>query len=173
MVRKETIKQRAIYVYLPSLKMVERWKTLAKKQGLSVSKFVVEHVENSLMQEEDPSYRSRSELLNEIYRLREELVEERKKNVRLDIVAEKLEGELRRYRAQPFLMEGFEGVRSFHKELIGLLRAGRNLSSEDILSMLRIDPKEHETVKAISKQLEILESYGLVKSTPRGWRWTE
>lgn len=64
--RTETIKQRAIYVYLPSQKLVERWKEAAKKQGTSVSKFVIEHVENSLRQEEEPRYKSRGELLKEI-----------------------------------------------------------------------------------------------------------
>ena len=36
----ETIKQRAIYVYLPSIEMVKRWKELAKSQGASISRFV-------------------------------------------------------------------------------------------------------------------------------------
>jgi hypothetical protein len=47
----ETIKQRAIYVYLPSQEMVDRWKKLAKEHGTSISKFVAENVENSLRQE--------------------------------------------------------------------------------------------------------------------------
>ena len=44
----ETIKERSIYVYLPSHEMVKAWKKRAKKQGASISKFVIEHVENSL-----------------------------------------------------------------------------------------------------------------------------
>jgi len=169
----ETIKERAIYVYLPSIEMVERWKERAKRQGTSISKFVLEHVENSLRQEEEPSYKSRGELLNEIRKLKEELEEERKKSRRLDLLVEKLEKELRRYRAKPFLEEGFEGVRRFQKELVELLRDSGVLSNEEILSRLGIDPSEHEAVKAISKQLDILESYGLVQPTPRGWRWVE
>lgn len=169
----ETIKQRAIYVYLPSIEMVERWKGLAKKQGTSISKFVAEHVENSLRQEEEPDFKSRAELLREIGVLREELEEEQKRNRRLDLVIDKLEEELRRYRAKPFLDEEFEGLRKFQKELIELLREGGLLGSSEILSRLGIDPREHESVKAVSKQLEILESYGLVAATSKGWRWLE
>ncbi|MCW4019937.1 MAG: hypothetical protein NWF14_01720 [Candidatus Bathyarchaeota archaeon] len=33
-----TIKERAIYVYLPSEEMVEIWKKLAESQGVSLSK---------------------------------------------------------------------------------------------------------------------------------------
>ena len=169
----ETIKKRAIYVYLPSIERVGRWKELAKRQGTSISKFVAEHVENSLRQEEEPGYKSRAELLKETRKLGGDLGEERKKNRRLDMVVERLERELRRYRAKPFLEEDFEGVRSFQKELVEALRDSGTLSSEEILSRLGVDPSEHEAVKAISKQLEILASYGLVQSTPRGWRWKE
>jgi len=169
----ETIKQRAIYVYLPSMEMVERWKELAERQGTSISKFVAEHVENSLRQEEEPGFKSRAELMREIRTIRGELEEERKKNRRLDFVVDKLEEELRRYRAKPFLEEGFEGVRGFQKKLVELLREGGLLGSSEILSKLGIDPREQECVRAVSKQLEVLESYGLVSATSKGWRWVE
>ena len=95
----ETIKQRAVYVYLPSQQMTERWKQLAEKQGTSISKFVAEHVENSLRQEQEPGYRSRSELSGEIQELRVQLEEERKRSRRLDLVVERLDqGVVRRAR---------------------------------------------------------------------------
>ena len=173
MSKTETIKERAIYVYLPSVKLVERWKEAAKKQGTSVSKFVIEHVENSLRQEEEPGYKSRGELWKEIKRLREELKETARQKRLLDLVVDKLEKEVRRYRAQPFLQTDFEGVRSFQKELIEALREGGVISSKELLSKLDIDPFEHEAVKAINKQLEILQAYGLVEPSPRGWRWVK
>ena len=131
----------------------------------------MEHVENSLRQEEEPGYKSRGDLSGEISRLREELGEERKKNRRLDLVVEKLERELRRYRAESFLEPDFKGIRRLDRELVETLRDSGVLSNEEVLSKLGIDPSEHEAVKAVSKQLEILESYGLVQPTPRGWRW--
>jgi len=170
--RTETIKQRAICVYLRSMGMVERWKELARRQGTSISKFVMEHVENSLRQEEEPGYRSRAELIKEVDRLRGMLEEERKRSRRLDLVVERLERELRRYRAGPFLDAGFEGVRGFQRELVECLRGGGVLSSEELLSRLGVEPSEHEAVKAIYRQLGLLESYGLVQATARGWRWT-
>ncbi len=47
MVKKKELKKRAIYVYPPS-EMSEKWKNTAKESGESISKFVIEHVENSL-----------------------------------------------------------------------------------------------------------------------------
>ena len=69
----ETIKKRAIYVYLPSIEWKVRWDEYARKQGTSTSKFVVEHVENSLRQEEDSNYRSRVELWGEVKKSKERL----------------------------------------------------------------------------------------------------
>ncbi|HEC95236.1 MAG TPA: hypothetical protein ENI45_04650, partial [Thermoplasmatales archaeon] len=61
-----TIKQRAIYVYLPSIETAQRWKEIAEKEGGSISKFVIEHVENSLQQEDE--HIPRAKLLEKIKR---------------------------------------------------------------------------------------------------------
>ena len=169
----ETIKKRAIYVYLPSVEWKDRWQEYAHKQGVSISKFVIEQVENSLRQEDEPSYKSRGELWGEVKKFREELEKVRKEKRVLEIAMDRLEEELRRYRAQPFLDENFTGVRRYQKELVDLIREAGLLNSGEILSRLGIKPTEHEAVKAISKQLENLEAYGLVQSSPRGWRWVK
>ncbi len=167
----ETIKERSIYVYLPSHDMVKDWKKRAKKQGASISKFVIEHVENSLQQEDDPIYKPRGDLVKEISELRNELKELREDNRQKRIVIERLENELRRYRAETFLEERFEGVRKFDKELIDVLKRRVVVDSDDLLNTLGIDPRESDLVKAISRQLESLEAYGLVSPTKRGWMW--
>ena len=169
--RTETIKQRAVYVYLPSIKQKESWEEYAKRQGASISRFVIEHVENSLRQEKEPSYKSRGQLWKEIKELQQQVKDLRKENRLLRQVVDKLEREARRYRAKPFLEESFEGVRHYQKELIDVLRSQTVVSNEQILSQLGIEPSEYEAVKAISKQLENLEAYGLVKPSPRGWKW--
>jgi len=169
----ETIKERSIYAYLPSVAHKKRWDELAEKQGTSISKFVIEHVENSLKQIEDPNYKPLSEVWKE-FRQTKELLEKtvREKHV-LEVALERLEEEVRRYRAQPFLDSQFVGVRSYKKELVAILEEGRLVSSDEILSRLGIRSTEHEAVKAVSKQLENLEGYGLVKSFSKGWKWME
>lgn len=169
----ETIKKRAIYVYLPSAEQKEHWEKCARAQGTSVSKFVSEHVENSLRQEEEPDYKSRSDLSRTIKELKEQLDKVSKEKHVLEIAAERLEEELGRYRSQPFLEENFVGVRRYQKELVGILKEGRVVSGDEILSRLGIEPSEQEAVKAVSKQLENLESYSIVQSTPKGWKWME
>jgi hypothetical protein len=168
----DTIKQRSIYVYLPSHDMVQRWKTLAKNSGTSISKFVAEHVENSL-REEEAEYKSRSTLIEENRKLSETLNEKERRIGHLELLVEKLEQDLRQYRAQLFTDEEFTGVRSYDKKLVELLREPGVHDNDVILSRLGIKPTEEDPIKAVSKQLELLQSYGLVKATPRGWSWVE
>ena len=167
----ETIKERAIYVYLPAHEMVKAWKKRAKKQGASISKFVIEHVENSLQQEEDSTYKPRGELIKEINELRAQIRELTGDNRQKRIVIERLENELRKYRAEVFLQERFEGVRKYDKELIGILKKRGVVDSDELLEDLGIDHRDSDLVKAVSIQLATLEAYGLVSQTKRGWRW--
>ncbi|MEM3640607.1 MAG: hypothetical protein QXH37_01620, partial [Candidatus Bathyarchaeia archaeon] len=168
----KTIKDRAVYVYLPSLEMVEDWKRRAEKSGVSISKFVIERVEESIRREEGKeSYVSRAELVKRLRNAEEELKKLRDENRLLKRLAENLDNELKRYRAQPFLEETFEGIRRFDKDLIELLRKGGSYTQENILSHLNIDPSDADLVNAVSKQLEALEAYGLVEYKGRGWKW--
>jgi predicted RNase H-like nuclease (RuvC/YqgF family) len=170
----ETIKDRAIYVYLPSLEMVEDWKRRAEKAGVSVSKFVIERVEDSIRREEgEEGYLSRAELVKRLRSAEEELKKLREENRLLKRLVENLDNELKRYRAQPFLQEAFEGIRRFDRDLIELLRKGGSYTQEEILAHLNIEPSDVELVKAVDKQLEALEAYGLVEYKGRGWRWKD
>jgi len=168
----ETIKDRAIYVYLPSLEMAEDWKRRAERAGVSVSRFVVERVEDSIRREEgEEGYLSRAELVKRLRSAEEELKRLREENRLLKRLVENLDNELKRYRAQPFLQETFEGVRRFDRDLIELLRRGGSYTEEEILAHLNIDPSDMELIKAVDRQLEALEAYGLVEYRGRGWRW--
>jgi len=170
----KTIKDRAIYVYLPSLEMVEDWKRRAEKAGVSVSKFVIERVEDSIRREEgEEGYLSRAELVKRLRSAEEELKKLREENRLLKRLVENLDNELKRYRAQPFLQEAFEGIRRFDRDLIELLRKGGSYTQEEILAHLNIEPSDVELVKAVDKQLEALEAYGLVEYKGRGWRWKD
>ena len=168
----ETIKERAIYVYLPSIEMVDDWKHRAEKGGVSISKFVIERVEESIRREEgEEGYLSRAELIKKLRDAEEGLKKASNENRLLKKLAENLDNELRRYRAQPFLEEAFEGIRKFDRDLVELLRKGGAYTQEQILVHLNIDPSDSDLVKAVSKQLEALEGYGLLEYKGRGWKW--
>jgi hypothetical protein len=168
----ETIKKRAVYVYLPTEETAERWKQRAKRSRSSISKFVVERVEDSLRKEGDKDNPKRVELIKQLKEIKSENEKLARDNEILRKAYERLDSEVKRYRAKPFLDERFRGVRKYDRKLVELLRQGKVLSSDEVLEKLGIDHSETGLVKAVSRQLENLEAYGLVKATARGWQWT-
>ena len=168
----ETIKQRSIYVYLPSKEMMQVWKGSAKKQGMSVSKFVIEHVENSLRQEEgEDTFVPRSDLVTQLRTVKEENQELRRKNRIMDTVVERLESELRSYRVQPFLQDDFGGMRTYEKQLIDMFKEKKEIRKEELLDLLNIKPNEAELIKGVQRQIDNLEGYGLVRDLGGKWTW--
>lgn len=162
-------KSRYVYLYLPSKADKERWENLAEEAKAPLSTFVINIVENALS--EDADYKPRVELTKEISALRQETKELREELRMKSLVIERYEEELKRYRSVAFIEEGFEGVRKYHRELVDLLKRGGTFDSYRILEALGVKPTESELIKAVSRQLEDLEAYGLIEATSKGWKW--
>jgi hypothetical protein len=161
-------KSRYVYVYLSSSEDKQRWEKLAEEAGVPLSKFVIEMVEDSLAESE---FKPRAEMTKQLGKLRSDNKQLREELKLKNIVLEKYETELKRYRSEAFLEDKFEGVRKYNKEIITILKRGGVVDSYSLLEQLGINPKDADLVKAVSNQLEDLEAFGLVTSTSRGWRW--
>lgn len=168
----QTVTQRRVDIYLPSITMRNEWKQRAQHANQSLSKFVINRVLDSIQQEErEGEYHTRLELIRQLSEAQEELKALRQDNRHLKKLVDVLDTELKRYRAKPFLDDEFTGTRELDRELINLLRRGGIYTGDDVLTQLNIDPVNVDLVKAINKQLEILERYGLVEYAGRGWKW--
>ena len=136
---------------------------------MPLSKFIIEIVENALAEESD--LKPRGEIVKELSRLKEEN-KRMADDLRLkNIVLVNYEKELKRYRSGPFLIDEFQGSRKYSKELIALLKQHETIDNYRILEKLGIEPKDSDLVRGISSELEALENYNLITSTPRGWKW--
>ena len=149
--------------------MVKEWKKKAKPYG-SISKFVIENVENSINKEKGVD-KKRGDHIKRIKDLETENTKLAKNNEILKIAFDRLDSELKSYRIKPFLDKDFQGMRKYDKKLLDTLRKRKFITFDEILPSLNIDPKNSEYIKGINKQLENLESYGLVEQTRKGWRW--
>ena len=137
-----------------------------------MSQFILEHVSNSLRQEDgEEGYKPRAALIEELRKKGEDIEKLTRDNEITKLALERVEAELRRYRAAPFLEDDFQGVRRYDKKLVEVLKKDGPVDSEHLLRLLRISPKETNLVKAVSRQLENLQSYGLVQKSHHGWRW--
>ena len=169
-----TVKERAIYVYLPSLEMALEWKKLAEKSDSTISKFVVEHVENSLRQEKgkyDGAPATRIELIKQLQEKDSSIKRLSEENGHLKILLEKLEEDLRRYRVQPFVERNFEGVREYDRKLIDVFKSKKIIDKDELWEALGVDPRQTEITKGIGAMLRNLVSLGVVEEGSRTWRW--
>ena len=175
----ETIKERAIWVYAPTIEQRKQWKKIAKQNGISLSKWIVQTIEDSLI-ELDEKVKTRKDIEKENKDLRKEISELEVKLRQVTIVRDNLEKEIRKYRAEPFITTSFGGIRQYNKELIKIIRNAkgvegkmRYIDNDEILSRLGINTNETESIKSISNQLSQLEAYGVIESSTKGWRWKE
>ncbi len=96
------IRERTVYVYSPSSEIVLEWKEKAKKSNVSLSDFVVEHVLNSLRQEEgEEGYKARAELLQDLRARDESLQKLSRENEVLRLALERVENAMRNPGYQP------------------------------------------------------------------------
>jgi len=166
----ESIKDRRVDVYLDTLERKEKWKGLAEEEDESLSKFVQQCVEYAIEQG-GPDFSELGKRAKKIQELEEEVRDLRKEVKQKDMVIERLESDLKRYRMEPFLEEDFDGVREFDQELIEIIKGTDRITSEDLIRRLDIDQTDQDLMKAINSQLQQLESYGLIAHTSKGWRW--
>jgi len=168
----ESRDERVVNVYMPTVAMREEWKALAEKAGTPFSKFIVQHVQNSLQQRQKrESFASRAEILDKLKKIQEENNELNKKIKMFESLIMRLEEENRGYRITPFLNEDFTGDRGYEPNLIKLFQSRLEVRKEEIFRLLEIDMHDVDKVKAIKKQIEILHRYGLLKELGGKWRW--
>jgi hypothetical protein len=162
-------KERYTYVYHPSVEHKRRWEKIAKKARTPLSKFIIGTVDSVI--DEDEDFKPRHEIVREMETLRTENKTLRDDLKQKNIVLDKYENELKRYRSQAFLGADYQGVRRYSKELVEILKSRGFVDSYRLLEDLGIDPRESDLVKAVSMQLEELEGYGMIKPEGKGWRW--
>jgi len=160
---------RYTYVYHPSREHKERWQKMAAKAKTSLSKFIIATVDGVV--DENEEYKPRREIVREVEAIRQENIALREDLQRKDILLNRYESELKRYRAAPWV-EDTPGIVQMSEDLIKILKARGKIESKSLLAELGIDPREIDLAKAIHKQLESLRAFGAVGQDKNGsWEW--
>jgi len=160
-------------IYLPDLQRVSEWKSLAKEHGQSLSKFVIERVEDSLSRNgEGPRY-TRKELIDRTFELEKE-VKHLKEDLDMKTKAYRaLEQELQILRVRPFMSPVAQGMKEVNDTIIQLFRKKKRINYDDILPLLGVKPTDMDLVKSVNNQIEMMIGYGLLKQDLKGWRWLD
>lgn len=162
-------RSRYVWLYLPSKAEKDRWKGLAEKAKSNLSEFCISIIEERLAEED--GIIPRREALKEVITLKAENKALRDELRQKEIVIERYESELRRHRAEPFLADDYKGVRPYSAELVQVIKGRGRIDGYALLELIGVKPNEAETIKSVSKQLEELEKFGLIKADGRGWQW--
>jgi hypothetical protein len=157
-------------IYFSTGKDLEMWEDRAKKNGISLSKYIMEMAERGW--EGESTQPRGSQIAQELGQLREDTRKLREELKLKSLVLENYETELFRLRNESFAHPEFEGIRQYSKDLVNLLRGGGTWPGPEILKNLHIDPKDSEAVQILYRQLQVLQSLGLVREEARGWKWT-
>lgn len=162
-------RSRYIWVYANSKAQKDRWQALAEKAKTPLSTWCISIIEERLAEEDGGQ--PRRKLIKEMDALKAENKATRDDLRQKEVVLQRYEAELRRYRAEPFQGEQFAGIRPYSREIVDILKARGHVGSYEILELLGIGPGEAEAIKAVSKQLEELEKFNLIKADGKGWQW--
>ncbi len=175
--KRTPVKERSIYVYVPTNKMANRWKKLAKKSGLSISQYVLNVVENyigdeSMAASQGDLNRRLGELEGQNTQLRNENLALSKRVKMLNVLTDRYEEDLKNLKNRQFQDESsFDGVRQYEHELINLLKERDVVKEHELLDLLHIDHGDAVSVRLINQQLDNLFSYGLVRRSKGGLIW--
>jgi len=103
-------------------------------------------------------------LKNENKALREDLT-------RKNILIERYEAELKRYRAAPWMETDFKGIRPLNEDLVTILKARGSMDRMQLLEALGIDRRETDLIRALNSQIEALEGFGMVRAERGILQW--
>ena len=102
--------------------------------------------------------------------LKEENHKLKEENRIMGLLVEKYENETRHREQATFLDEGFQGERQISSEIVAVLRRGATHDYQ-LLEALGIGVQDTDNIRAVHKQLEVLELHGMITKDRKGWKW--
>ena len=146
-------------ISLPSEDHKKRIKEEAKKRGCTSSKYILLMLEEANLPARPSAEPELQALRQENHRLETELKGK-------DLLLASQEAELRKLRGAAFLQPSWDA--DIDSDLLRALQAGP-IHDHKLLDTLGAGTPE--AMRAISRQLQILETSGLIIKTPKGWCW--
>lgn len=150
-------------IYFNSPEQKEKYYEAAKSKKSSFSKYVL-----NVLEEASQPLTESAKSSEELQDLKEKYRQLLKSNRDLARELERQTKELQRLKDEAFLQPS--GEADLDPDLLSLLQAGP-IHSPRLLEALKIDPADAQKVRAITRQLEMLEATGFIGRGPRGWRW--
>ena len=166
----KTYQQRRIEVRVPDTETAERWKERAKESKMSLSKFIIEHVENSMNLEGKEGQPSRGELILENRMLKERLEHATREQKTREKLVKELNDFVDTLKADNPFYNKDEKDPEFLKMVTGKMKRSKFIRSKDIFKVIDIEPTDTRNIKLVNFQLDFFEDCGLLDRIANGWK---
>ena len=174
----ETIRERAVTVYLPTEEMVEKWKEKAKEYREPLSRFVVEVVDDAIRR--NPSGLTPREILEA--ELQQAKTENRKLAEKIQLLETALKQRdltVAEYRTEREDAVNLRDLRVPLSEVVDMMqtvdkffRNNESLPMNEAYGKLGIRPNDASKLRALKVTMDLLSWNGLVEKGMTEWRWT-
>jgi predicted nuclease with TOPRIM domain len=163
----EKYKNRRFEIYFPSEEFLKKWKDQAEAARMPLSKWIFETVEATEEDESIPALdliKDQEALRDQNRNLKREL-----ENAKAELERQKTE--LFKLKHEALLLPVPEGVVQLNEKIVDALRSGGTWSSRELLKELNVSPNDIEAIEITTRQLQMLQDFGLVREGVKGWRW--
>ena len=166
----ETIRQRAVTIYLPTKEMVEKWKAEADLNDMSLSGFITEIVDDA-MRKRSAGMTPREELEKRLVEAETELKALNEKLESADVALKRADETIADYRKRLERTVPEELDAGITSLLVTAFTKSRVILVEKIPESVGISLDDHEGMVKVLKSLNFLRASGLVENQMFEWRW--
>ena len=166
----ETIRQRAITVYLPTKEMVEKWKAEADKHDMSLSNFVTEIVDDA-MRKKSVGMTSREELEKKLNEALSGLKILKAKAESDDAALKRNDETIADYRRRLERTVPETIDPDVVSRIVFAFMEKPRILVEKIPEKVGIDMNDREGMAKVREALDFLRAAGLVENRLFDWRW--
>ena len=160
--RTGTIKQRSVYVYVPTEEMLEEWKKAAKNYDVSLSRFIVEVVDDAVSKN-TKGISKRAEIEAELAKKVAESASLEEKNEALRSIMRTTDTELAAYRAAISATAPPSHDEEMLRRLFGIFHDRLHWRMQDIPSAIGISTDDQEGMRRLQKTLDWLRELGMIE----------
>ncbi|UCG70756.1 MAG: hypothetical protein JSV09_07070 [Thermoplasmata archaeon] len=168
----QTIRKRAVNVYLPTKELLEEWKKDAKEAGMSLSQYILEAVERERVHGTGP-HLPKLELEKTLKETNEELSELQSKYEILEAAFKKRDQDAKQLSK---LIERKKDTLIDVNMANKLLKVIKNwpydeIYIEDFTESLEIEDTDSNSLSRLKEILDLMEDIGLLKRGWLSWKW--
>lgn len=168
--RTKTLKQRAVYVYVPTEKMLAKWKADAERYGMSLSSFLVEVVDDA-MRRNPSGCTPREKLEKDLSEATSQLDIVRKNRDSLGSLLKESEATVARYRESLEDVAGQVPDEKFQQRVVSLFLKRGLWRVDDFAREMGIVVGNEKEMNKLQGEVDHLKRVGLVEGDFGEWRW--